>query len=177
MHPTIKKVVASSIPLLLALSLLLGATGTVHAATTSAQAAGKAIVVNLSGQWLHAYENGKQVYDTAVTTGRPELPTPVGTFSVFSKQSPLTFRSPWPEGSPHWYPPTPASYGLEWAAGGFFLHDAPWRSVFGPGTNTMHGDPQFGPNTGSHGCISMTTGAAAWLYNWAPIGTTVQITT
>jgi lipoprotein-anchoring transpeptidase ErfK/SrfK len=161
--------------LFLAVSILIGNSNTLHAATDARETPHKTIVVNLSKQWLYAYENGKQILDTPVTTGRPELPTPVGTFSVFSKLSPMTFRSPWPEGSPHWYPPSPANYAMEWAAGGYFLHDAPWRSVFGPGTNNWHDDPQFGPDTGSHGCISMSTSAAARLYAWTPIGTTVEV--
>src|SRR5207247_7269165 len=29
---------------------------------------------------------------------------------------------------------------LEWRAGGFFLHDSWWHSVYGPGTNGWHYD-------------------------------------
>lgn len=143
-------------------------------AKTSA-ARGKLIVVDLSSQSLSAYENGKRVFGTVVMTGRDSLPTPTGTYSVFNKQHPTWFHSPWPKGSPNWYPPTFINYALEWKAGGFYLHDANWHSVFGPGTNNWHNDPRFGWQSGSHGCIAMAYGAAQWLYNWAPIGTTVQI--
>ena len=91
------------------------------------------------------------------------------------KLHPTTFTSPWPYGSPYWYPPTYINYALEWNAGGFFLHDSWWHSVYGPGTNLWHYDPKFGWQWGSHGCIAMPLSAAQWLYYWAPIGTLVQI--
>lgn len=136
---------------------------------------GKVIVVDLSQQWLYAYQNGQQVFNAAVLTGRPSLPTPVGTYHVFAKLHPTTFYSPWPYGSPYWYPPTYINYALEFRAGGFFLHDSSWHSVYGPGTNGWHYDPVYGWQWGSHGCVSMPYSAAAWLYNWAPIGTTVIV--
>lgn len=136
---------------------------------------GKVIVVNTGEQELYAYENGELVYSTSVMTGRGSLPTPLGTFHIFAKLSPTTFTSPWPEGSPNWYPPTYINYALEFKPGGFFLHDATWHSVFGPGSNGWHYDPRFGWQDGSHGCVAMPLSAAAWLYNWAPIGTVVNI--
>lgn len=136
---------------------------------------GKEIVVSLSHQWMWAYQNGKLVYNSAVMTGRPALATPTGTYHVFLKLHPTYFYSPWPYGSPYWYPPTFINYALEWRAGGFFLHNSWWHTVYGPGTNGWHFDPKYGWQWGTHGCVAMPLSAAAWLYNWAPIGTTVQI--
>ncbi len=141
----------------------------------SPTAAGKEILVSLSRQWMWVYQNGVVVYNSAVMTGRPALATPTGTYHVFLKLHPTTFYSSWPYGSPYWYPPTFINYALEWRAGGFFLHDSWWHSVYGPGTNGWHYDPQFGWQWGTHGCIAMPLSAAAWLYNWAPIGTLVQV--
>src|SRR5437660_4136758 len=62
----------------------------------------KLIVVSVSQQWMHDYANGQEVYSAPVTTGRPELPTPMGTYHVYQKLSPTTFYSPWPQGSPYW---------------------------------------------------------------------------
>lgn len=136
---------------------------------------GKEIVVSLSHQWMYAYQDGKEVFNAAVMTGRPSLPTPTGTYHVFAKFSPTTFYSPWPQGSPYWYSPTHINYALEWHEGGYFLHDSWWHTVYGPGSNGWHYDPTYGWQWGSHGCIAMPLSAAAWLYNWAPIGTTVQV--
>jgi len=138
-------------------------------------AAGKVIVVSLSHQWLYAYQNGQELFNAAVMTGRPSLPTPTGTYHIFNKLSPTTFYSPWPPGSPDWYPPTHINYALEWRAGGFFLHDSWWHTVYGPGSNGWHYDPTYGWQWGTHGCVAMPLSAAAWLYYWAPIGTTVQV--
>ena len=136
---------------------------------------GKEIIVSLSRQWLYAYQNGLLAFNTAVMTGRQALPTPTGTYHVFAKFSPTTFYSPWPTSSPYYYPPTYINYALEWRAGGYFLHDSWWHSIYGPGTNGWHYDPVDGWQWGTHGCVAMPLNAAAWLYHWAPIGTTVQI--
>ena len=136
---------------------------------------GKEILISLSHQWMHVYQNGVEVYNSPITSGRPALPSPTGTYHVFAKFSPTTFYSPWPPGSPYWYPPTHINYALEWHVGGYFLHDSWWRTVYGPGTNIWHYDPVYGWQTGTHGCVTMPLMAAAWLYNWAPIGTLVQV--
>ncbi|HLI69775.1 MAG TPA: L,D-transpeptidase [Ktedonobacteraceae bacterium] len=136
---------------------------------------GKVILVSLSQQWMYIYKNGQELLDTPVTTGRPQLPTPTGVYHIFRKLSPATFYSPWPKSSPYWYPPTRVQYALEWRWGGYFIHDAWWHTVYGPGTNGWHYDPTYGWEWGSHGCISVPLDVAAWLYNWAPDGTTVWI--
>ena len=154
---------------------LVSATTSKSGGSPSPTTTGKEIIVSLSRQWMWAYQNGVQVYNSPVMTGRPALPTPTGTYHVFLKLHPTTFTSPWPPGSPYWYPPTYINYALEWRAGGFFLHDSWWHSVYGPGTNGWHYDPQFGWQWGTHGCVAMPLSAAAWLYYWAPIGTLVKV--
>ncbi len=143
-------------------------------AFASSSSSGKEIVISLSKQRMFVYQDGVQVYSSPVTTGRSTLRTPIGTYQVFAKFHPTTFISPWPAGSPYWYPPTHINYALEWT-NGIFLHDAWWRTVYGPGTNIWYHDPVYGWQTGTHGCIAMPLAAAAWLYKWAPIGTKVQI--
>jgi lipoprotein-anchoring transpeptidase ErfK/SrfK len=147
------------------------ATSTQH--TTKAQ--GKVVVVSLSKQHLYAYDSGHEVNNFLIMSGRMALSTPPGTYHVFLKQNPTTFYAPFPKGSPYWYPPTHINYALEFKEGGYFLHDAWWHSTFGPGTTGWHYDPQWGWQWGSHGCVGMTISHAAWLYHWAPIGTTVKI--
>lgn len=137
---------------------------------------GKAILVSLPQQWLYAYENGELVFDHAVETGRPELPTPAGSFTVMDKVRDVMFTSPWPEGSPYYYDPTPVSFGLLFKDGGFFLHDASWHELFGPGSNVPHQLADGRWETGSHGCVGMRVLDAERLYTWAPIGTPVIIT-
>ena len=149
---------------------------TSYAASSSAlNGQGKIIVVSLSQQELDAYENGQLFVSTPVATGRPQLPTPTGIYHIFAKYSPYRFISPWPVGSPYYYPPSTANYAMEWAQGGYFIHDAPWRGYFGKGANNWHQDPLMGEDPGTHGCINVPTSTMSQLFSWATIGTTVEI--
>lgn len=135
----------------------------------------KHIIVSLSQQRLTAYDGEKQVLTTKVTTGNPALPTPVGVYPILSKESPFTFKSSRSVGDKYYYPPSKVSYALLFDNQGYYIHDAPWRHVFGPGTNTKVGKP--GQNyTGSHGCVNVPLDAEKKLYEWATIGTVVQVT-
>ena len=136
---------------------------------------GGVIIVSLSQQHLYAFENGEEVFDTPVLTGQPSLPTPIGTYRIFRKVSPTVFRSPFSRHSRFWYPPTRINYAMEFRAGGYYLHDSWWHTVYGAGTEYRHYDPRYGWQSGSHGCVSMPLDAAQWLYSWAPVGTVVRI--
>lgn len=132
------------------------------------------IVVSLSQQRLIAYDGTRAVADTLVTTGNQKLPTPIGVFHILEKLHPYTFISPWPQGSPYYYEPSSVQYALMFNWNGYFIHDAPWRTIFGPGSNTQPGIP--GQNlTGTHGCVNVPPSFAAWLFAWAPVGTVVQV--
>lgn len=134
----------------------------------------KRIVVSLSQQRLWAYDGKTLVLSTLVTTGNPLLPTPTGLFHIIWTRAPFTFHSPWPKGSPFYYPPSPVKYALYFDPPGYFIHDANWRSQFGPGSNTVAGTPG-GNQTGTHGCVNVPTPTMAELYAWAPAGTAVLI--
>jgi len=129
-------------------------------------AQGKLIVVSLATQSLTAYENGRVVATTVVATGRPALPTLTGTFHIKAKYTPYQFVSPWPKSSPYWYASAWARYAMLYDDGGYFIHDAPWRSVWGPGANQTNG---------THGCVNVPLATMAFLYAWAPVGTTVVV--
>ena len=129
---------------------------------------GQVIVVSLAEQALRLYQDGQLVRAFQVTTGRYELPSLPGMWSVLARESPTVFHSSEPRTSPYWYPPTPIHYAILYHDGGYFIHDSWWRSSYGPGTQFPHsdasGNQQFAGN-GSHGCINMQENDAAWLYN------------
>lgn len=131
---------------------------------------GKVITMNLALQEGVFYQDGCVVNATPVTTGRALLRTPTGTFSIFYKQSPFQFISPWPPSSPFYYVPSWTNWVMEFAAGGYFIHDAPWEAAwqFGPGSEDSSG--------ASHGCIHIPHDIMQWLYGWTPMGTPVVIT-
>ncbi len=138
---------------------------------------GKVVVVSLTEQTMRLYQDGQLVKAIYVVTGQQAAPTPPGLWHIFYKGTNLTFKSDEPPDSPLWYPPTPINYGMEYHWGGFFLHDASWRSYFGPGANLPHNDYTSGKysDDGSHGCINMTVSNAAWLYGWTEVGTPVVV--
>lgn len=136
---------------------------------------GQVVLVSLSQQWLWAFSNRQLIFSTPVTTGRPELPTPTGIFHIYQKVADTMFYSPWPPGSPYYYTPEHVNYAMLFLTGGFYIHDAPWRSDFGPGSNVPHTGPGGQWETGSHGCVEVPTSAGAWLFGWGPNGTTVDI--
>jgi L,D-transpeptidase-like protein len=136
---------------------------------------GQVILVSRDQQWLWAYDNGRLVFATPVTTGQPGLSTPLGVYHVMGKRANTTFYSPWPKGSRYYYPPLHINYALLFRAGGFYIHDAPWRYEFGPGTNLLLQLPDGTSQTGSHGCVDVPTNAGAWLYQWARVGAVIAI--
>lgn len=128
----------------------------------------KTIVISYQGQHLWAYEDGKVVQDTLVTTGRPQLPTDIGPMKVLRKSSPWKMHSPWPKESQWWYPDTVVQMVLWFTDTGEGLHDASWQpSGWGPGS-------QYGPYA-SHGCIHVQFGSEQFLFGWSDLGTPVIV--
>lgn len=127
------------------------------------------VIVSLSGQRLTAYDHGQIVVNTLVTTGRPALPTDVGAMHVWKKDSPWTMKSPWPKGSPDWYPDTQVQMVAWFSTTGEGMHDASWQppGTYGPGSQT-------GPYA-SHGCIHVPPAAESTLFSWVEIGTPVVV--
>jgi hypothetical protein len=128
----------------------------------------KAVVIRLGAQTLTAYRGSKVVLTTPVTTGRPALPTPVGSYAIQARYSPYTFISPWPEGNPYWYPPAPVTWAMPFYDGDF-LHDDPGEpdGAYGAGS-------QYGPYA-SHGCVHVPHDVMAFLFRWLPVGATVIV--
>lgn len=117
------------------------------------------IEVNLTEQWLTAYEDDLIVYRAPVTTGRPGFYTPVGTYSVYDKLPIQTMRG--------------SMFGETWNVpnipwvmyvnGSVAMHGTYWHNLFGSGALM------------SHGCINLPMDDAQWIYEWNDIGTTVNI--
>ncbi|HET8851410.1 MAG TPA: L,D-transpeptidase [Ktedonobacteraceae bacterium] len=136
------------------------------------------LMVSLVEQALRIYQDGNLVAAFHVTTGRVELPSLPGIWSVVNRQAPTIFKSNDPPDSPYWYPPTPINYAIEYHDGGYFVHDGWWRQNFGPGTQFPHydtgGDETYAGN-GSHGCINMQEDQAAWVYNHTDWNTVIAV--
>ncbi len=131
------------------------------AAPSVARARGaKWILVNLSDQWLYAYEGNIKVFDAPVATGRDGMETPTGNWAIYAKL-PIQTMDGVLNGE-YWVVPNIPN--VMYIHGGVALHGTYWHNLFGTGARP------------SHGCVNLPLKAAAWLYKWAPIGTPVQVT-
>jgi len=111
------------------------------------------IDVNLSTQTLTAYEGDTPVRSTLVSTGLPGTPTPTGQFKIYVKYPLDTMSGP-----------------------GYYLPDVPYVMYFyrGYGLHGTYWHSNFG-HPMSRGCVNLPTAEAEWLFNWAAIGTLVNI--
>ena len=134
-------------------------TPTTASAPRAVSASGKVIDVDLSKQWLAAYENGELVYKAPVATGKDGFNTPTGTYDIYSKLSLRTMRGEL-NGETWTVPNVP---NVMYINGMVALHGTYWHNKFGTGVRM------------SHGCVNLSLADAAWLYEWAPVGTTVTI--
>ncbi|MBX0326556.1 L,D-transpeptidase [Oscillochloris sp. ZM17-4] len=129
------------------------------AAPAPAARGGRYIIVDLSDQWLYAYEGDAMVYDAPVSTGRDGFNTPVGTFAVYAKLKSQTMQGTL-GGEYYRVPNVP---NVMYIVGGVAIHGTYWHNRFGTGARL------------SHGCINVGITQAAWLYAWAPMGTPVTV--
>jgi lipoprotein-anchoring transpeptidase ErfK/SrfK len=125
------------------------------------------IVVRLGEQSLTLYRDGAVVLRTPVTTGRPALPTPVGSYDIAWRRSPYTFISPWPRGNPYYYDPAHVRWAMYFYDNDF-LHDSyEPAGAYGKGSN-------FGPYA-SHGCVHVPGGVMQVLYTTVPDHTPLTV--
>ena len=115
------------------------------------------IDVNLSTQTLVAYEGDTPVFNTLVSSGLPQWPTVTGQFRTYMKYESQTMNGYllgydyFLEGVPY------VMYFFE----DYAIHGTYWHNNFGT--------PM------SHGCVNVSTPDAGWLFNWAPVGTLVNV--
>jgi lipoprotein-anchoring transpeptidase ErfK/SrfK len=97
--------------------------------------------------------------------GRPEYPTPVGTYTVLSKERSVVMDSSSvgiPVDAPDGYLLT-VDYAVRISSGGLFVHSAPWA------VNSL------GYDNVSHGCISLSPEDAEWYFNTVNVGDPVIV--
>lgn len=115
----------------------------------------KTIQVDLSTQTLTAFENGRQILQALVSTGKWGA-TPTGTFRIWGK---FRFtKMSGGRGSDYYYLPNVPFVmffsNSQVAAGrGFSLHGTYWHNNFG--------------HPMSHGCVNMRTADAGTIFGWA----------
>jgi lipoprotein-anchoring transpeptidase ErfK/SrfK len=129
------------------------------------------IIVSIGEQKMWACDGSKQVYENPVITGMENYPadlTPTGTYHIYAKQTDQHLTGCdstgcWNDFVYYWMPFLSDQYGI------YGFHDATWR------VSSAFGNTSIYSNNASHGCVEMPLAAAAWLYNWAQVGTTLTI--
>jgi hypothetical protein len=119
----------------------------------------RSIQVNLSQQWLTAYEDNLPVFRAPVATGKDGFNTPVGSFAIYLKLPMQTMVGS--GGGETWE--VPNIPWVQYVVGGVALHGTYWHDAWGSGARM------------SHGCINLNIDDAQWMYEWADIGTSVEI--
>ncbi len=118
------------------------------------------VLVNLTEQHLYAFDGTKLVDDLLVSTGVFGHSTPTGSFWVQQR-----FFAQEMIGPGYDLPNVPyvqyfGNDSLSWQEG-YSLHGTYWHHNWG--------------NVMSHGCVNLPTDFAAWLWDWATVGTPVEI--
>jgi lipoprotein-anchoring transpeptidase ErfK/SrfK len=111
------------------------------------------IDVDLGNQRTYAYEGGTLVNSFLVSTGTWRHPTVTGQYHIYVKYRYADMSGP-----------------------GYYLADVPYVMYFyqGYGLHGTYWHHNFGTPM-SHGCINLLTSDAAWLFEWASVGTLVNI--
>lgn len=109
--------------------------------------------VDLSDQRMYAYEGDTLVRTFVVSTGTWQTPTIKGRFKVWIK-----LRSAPMSGPGYYLPDVPY---IMYFSGDYGIHGTYWHNNFGV--------PM------SHGCVNLSIPDAEWAYNFAVVGTVVNV--
>ncbi|MEW6180468.1 MAG: L,D-transpeptidase family protein [Chloroflexota bacterium] len=111
------------------------------------------IDVNLTEQMVYAYIGRELVNSFLVSTGTWQTPTVTGQYRIYVKYRYTDMAGP-----------------------GYYLPDVPYTMYFykGYGLHGTYWHNNFGTPM-SHGCINLRTEDAAWLFDFASVGTLVNI--
>jgi lipoprotein-anchoring transpeptidase ErfK/SrfK len=114
------------------------------------------VVASTASHYMDLYRNGRLYRRWPISTGRPTLPTPDGTYLTIDKHNPVLMVGP------GYREDVPWSVRFTWT--GDYLHDAFW-SVGEQGTLNV-----------SHGCVNMSPADAEAYYKMEVPGDPVTIT-
>jgi lipoprotein-anchoring transpeptidase ErfK/SrfK len=111
------------------------------------------IDVDLTHQMVYAFEGNTVINSFLVSTGTWQHPTVTGQYHVYVKYRSTTMSGP-----------------------GYSLPNVPYTMYFykGYGIHGTYWHSNFGTPM-SHGCVNLSIPDAEWMYNWASVGTLVNV--
>jgi len=121
----------------------------------------KEIQVFIEQQILVALEDGEEVYNFDIVTGRDGKETTAGRYQIFRKHEKYTSKT----------------YGSEMPYTMFFTKDG--KAIHGTQLATLRSylHSYLTESVGSQGCVGLTDDNALALFEWAPVGTPVVVIT
>ncbi len=119
---------------------------------------GKLITVDRGKQMLYAWEGGRIINQTPVSTGMYYTPTVRGSFKIYRKIPLQDMRGSYPPYPPYFTKNVP---NVMYFYGAYAIHGTYWHNSFG--------------SRASHGCVNVPVAFSAWLYGWADQGTRVEV--
>ena len=127
--------------------------------TVTATPHDKWIVIDLTTKRMYAYEQTNLVKTFLVSAGAPKTPTVTGEYHIYSKVAKQDMRGANADGSRYFQPDV---QWINYFYADYAIHGNYWRPL-----------SYFGNVNSSHGCVGVVNSDAAWIYQWAPVGTTV----
>jgi len=119
----------------------------------------KWVLINITLQYLWAYQGDQVLWQGYVSTGTAKFATPPGSYNVLSKLPSQTMEGVL--GGEYYNVPDVPDV-MYFTDRGHALHGTYWHNNFGT--------PM------SHGCVNLPMDVADWMYQWAPVGMRVEIT-
>jgi len=118
----------------------------------------KMITVDTGSQRLYAWEGGQIQNEFIVSTGMRYTPTIKGSFKIQRKVPLQDMRGYYPPYEPYFIKDVP---NVMYFYGAYAIHGTHWHNKFG--------------YRASHGCVNLKLADAQWLFDWAQIGTRVEV--
>ena len=118
----------------------------------------KIIKINLQGQKLAYYFDKIKLEEFLISSGTRHYLTPKGNFKILAKVPSKTYGG---RGYNFYYPETKWNLHFYTGSYGYYIHGAYWHNNFG--------------RPMSHGCINVAYKNMEKLYDWAQVGTRVEI--
>jgi hypothetical protein len=118
----------------------------------------KWVMINITLQYLWAYQGDQVLWQGYISTGTAKFATPPGSYTVLSKLESQTMEGVL---GGEYYNVPDVPHVMYFTDRGHALHGTYWHSNFGT--------PM------SHGCVNLPMDVAAWMYQWSTLGMRVEI--
>lgn len=118
----------------------------------------KLITVDIGKQRMYAWEGGKILQEFKVSTGMRYTPTVKGSFKIRTKLEKQDMKGSYPPYEPYFRKDVP---NVMYFYQAYAIHGVYWHSLFG--------------SRASHGCVNLSVTDSKWVYDWAQVGTRVEV--